>query len=102
MKAYLEIETVNPEMLTPSLAQAPNRTAKGAAKQRMVKALETTAGGRFSGSRNMCAISGLGPATTSYKCYPSATNKTMKLISKKFKSPSGVWKIENAHHSKAS
>ena len=95
MKAYLEIETVNPEMLTPSLAQAPNRTAKGAAKQRMVKALETTAGGRFSGSRNMCAISGLGPATTSYNC-------STKLISKNFKSQSGVWKIEKAHHSKAS
>ena len=55
-----ETDTGNPDTLTPSLAQAPNRTAKGT-RQSRVKALETAAGGRFSGCRNWWAISGLGP-----------------------------------------
>ena len=46
------------EMLTPILIQPMNMSRMGA-MQRRVKVLETTGGGRTSGSRNLCLISGL-------------------------------------------
>ncbi len=46
------------ETLIPILSQPMNMIRMGA-RQRRVKALETTGGGRTSGSLNLCLISGL-------------------------------------------
>ena len=55
----LESDKENAETLTPNRSQAMSMTAKGR-RQSPVNAVETSAGGRFSGSLNKCRISGLG------------------------------------------
>ena len=70
--------------MTPNRSQAMSMTAKGR-RQSPVNAVETSAGGRFSGSLNKCRISGLGllgaSLTLSFPLSTATTEiKILKMI----------------------
>ena len=59
VKKMEESPNGNREMFAPSFPQTKKRATKGR-MHKTVKAVDTSAGGLFSGSLNICLISGLG------------------------------------------
>ena len=62
----------NREMFAPSFPQTKKRATKGR-MHKTVKAVDTSAGGLFSGSLNICLISGLGLSHESVESFVEAS-----------------------------
>ena len=78
VKKMEESPNGNNEMFAPSFPQTKNRATKGRT-HKTVKAVDTSAGGLFSGSLNICLISGLGLSQASVESVVEASAVKMDV-----------------------